>query len=60
MIEMEEKKKELNFLLIDPITNIGISCLGKALNNRTAQKNESLINLLQIEFKKEYPNKIKK
>ena len=59
MIEMEEKKKELNFLLIDPITNIGISCLGNALNNSTAQKNESLINLLQIEFKKEYPNKIK-
>lgn len=58
MIEMEENKKELNFLLIDPITNIGISCLGKALN-KSLGKNESFLNLLEFEFKKEYPIKLK-
>ena len=59
MIEMDDEKKELNVLLIDPIINIGISCLGKALNNILEKKNESIIYFLQIEFKKQFPNKIK-
>ena len=56
---MDENKKELNFLLIDPIIYLGIKCLGKALNEVSGQRNESLIALMKNEFNKEIPNKIK-
>ena len=59
MKEMDENKKELNFLLIDPIIYLGIKCLGKALNEVSGQRNESLIALMKNEFNKEIPNKIK-
>ena len=59
MKEMDENKKELNFLLIDPIIYLGIKCLGKALNEVSGQKNESLIALMKNEFNQEIPNKIK-
>ncbi len=59
MKEMDENKKELNFLLIDPIIYLGIKCLGKALNEVSGQRNESLIALMKNEFNKEIPKKIK-
>ena len=57
--EMDENKKELNFLLIDPIIYLGIKCLGKALNNSSKKRNDSLVDLMQNEFNKENQNKLK-
>ena len=57
--EMDENKKELNFLLIDPIIYLGIKCLGKALNNSSKKRNDSLVDLMQNEFNKEIENKLK-
>ena len=52
-------KKELNLLIIDPIINVSLTCIGDALNNYSSQSKD-IMNLLNNEFAKQMNSNLNK